>query len=251
MRELLEKLGLYEDEALVYLALLELGKGYVSSIAKHAKVHRVTTYHTLDNLIKKGLVSFSEEHKTKVYRVENPEKLVKRQAEQLQIAERLLPDLKALMTIQPAKPSIRFIEGLEGIKGVFEETLETGDEILGYSNVDHLVALMQDYLHYYARERQKRKVRSRMLSPYTELAKTFLSTYFPEDTRRDIAEILYVDPNEFHFENEVYIYGNKVATISLNAKELIGVVVESPHFAETHRSIFNLSWLGATSFIAG
>ena len=112
MRELLEKLGLYEDEALVYLALLELGKGYVSSIAKHAKVHRVTTYHTLDNLIKKGLVSFSEEHKTKVYRVENPEKLVKRQAEQLQIAERLLPDLKALMTIQPAKPSIRFIEGL-------------------------------------------------------------------------------------------------------------------------------------------
>lgn len=251
MLDLLQRLGLYEDEAKVYLALLELGKGYASSVAKHAKVHRVTTYHTLDNLVKKGLISVSEEHKTKVYRVENPDKIVKKQAEKLQIAERILPDLKALMVDQPFKPSIKFIEGLEGIKGVLEETLESGDEILGYSNVDNLTKLLQEYLYYYAEERQKRKVRSRMLSPYTKVARTFLSTYFPDDLRREIAEILYVDPNEFHFENEVYIYGNKVATLSLNPKELIGVVVESPLFAETHRSIFNLSWLGATSFIAG
>ncbi len=247
----LQQLGLYEDEAKVYLAVLELGKAYASSVAKHAKVHRVTTYHTLDNLVKKGLISVSEEHKTKVYQAESPDKIVKKQAEKLQVAERLLPDLKAVMIDQPFKPKIRFIEGLEGIKGVIEETLESADEIVGYSNVDNLVGLLKEYLYYYTEERQKRKIRSRFLSPYTALAKTYLSTYYPNDPRREIAEILYIDPNEFHFENEVYIYGNKVATLSLNPKELIGVVIESPLFAETHRSIFNLSWLGATSFIAG
>lgn len=251
MRDLLEKLGLYEDEAKVYVAILELGKGYVSSIAKHAGVHRVTTYHTLENLVKKGLVSLSKEHKTSVYRAENPEKLVKKQVEKLQIAEKLLPELKGLMTVQAAKPTIRFIEGVEGIKGIFEETLETNDEILGYTNIDNLTALLKDYLYYYARERCKKKIHSRFLSPYSALARTFLATYFADDLKREIAEILYIDPTEFHFENEVYIYGNKVATFSPNPKELIGVIIESPLFSETHRSIFNLSWLGATSFIAG
>lgn len=243
-------LGLYEDEAKVYLACLELGGGYVSSIAKRARVHRVTCYHTLENLIKKGLVSVSTGHGAKVFSPENPEFLVKKQAEKLLSAERLLPELKALMREQAFKPNIRFIEGIEGIKSILEETLATADEIVGYSNTDLLVKLFPEYLHYYAEERQKRRIRSRFLSPYSGNSKTFLPTYYTKDPKREIAEILYVDPNEFSFENELYIYGNSVATLSLNKNELIGVVTESPIIAKTHRSIFNLSWLGATSFIA-
>lgn len=249
MIELLNQLGLYKDEAKVYLACLKLGKAYASAIAKRAGVHRVTCYNILENLSKKGLVTISNEHKTKVYQAENPETLVKKQAQKLQIAEKLLPDLKAISSNQATKPTIKFIEGKEGIKNVIEDTLNTSDEILGYSNIENLVGLFKDYLHYYAEERQKRKIRSRFLSPYCKLAETFLSTYFPNDHKREFAEILYIDPKEFLFENEVYIYGDKVATLSLNKNELIGVVVDSPIMAQTHRSIFNLSWLGATRFI--
>ncbi len=246
----LNTLGLYEDEARVYLACLELGGGYVSSIAKRAKVHRVTCYHTLENLIKKGLISVSSEHKTRFFQAMNPETIVKKQAEKLQLAERLLPELKALVGNQSFKPNIRFVEGIEGIKSVLEETLNTADEIVGYSNTELLVQLFPEYLHYYSEQRQKRRIRSRFLSPFNPSSKSFLNTYYPKDTKREIAEILYVDPHEFPFENEVYIYGNNVATLSLNKNELIGVVTESPIIAKTHRSIFNLSWLGATSFIA-
>lgn len=250
MLQQLIELGLYEDEAKVYLACLELGGGYVSAIAKRAQVHRVTCYHTLDNLVKKGLLSFTTQHNTKVYKPEAPDLIVKKQAEKLVAAKRILPELKALLINQSFKPNIRFVEGKEGIKSILEETLNTAEEIVGYTNVDKLVALFPEYLYYYSEERQKRKIRSRHLSPYTKLSKTFLSTYFPHDKKREIAEILYVDPKEFEFENEVYVYGNKVATLSLEKNELIGVVTESPIIAKTHRSIFNLSWLGATTFIA-
>lgn len=243
-------LGLYEDEAKVYISCLELGGGYVSAIAKRAGVHRVTCYHTLDNLVKKGLLEITNSHNTKTYKALDPETLVKKQAEKLINAKRLLPELKSLLPNQAFKPSVRFIEGAEGIKNILEETLNTAEEIVGYTNVDKLVKLFPEYLYYYAEERQKRKIHSRHLSPYTKLAKTFLSTYYPTDTKREIAEILYIDPQEFEFENEVYIYGNRVATLSLDKNELMGVVIESPMIAKTHRGIFNLSWLGATTFMS-
>lgn len=245
MLEQLFELGLYPDEAKVYLACLELGEAYVSTIAKRAKVHRVTCYHTLDNLVKKGLISMTAKHKTKAYKAESPDLIVKKQAEKLVTAKRLLPELKALILHQAFKPNIRLVEGEEGIKSIFEETLETAEEIVGYTSVDKLIALFSEYFYYYGEERQKHKIRSRHLSPYTAYSKRFLSTYFPHDQKGEIAEILYVDPKQFQFENEVYVYGNKVATFSLEKDELLGVVIESPLIAKTHRSIFNLSWLGA------
>ena len=46
------------------------------------------------------------------------------------------------------------------------------------------------------------------------------------------------------------IYENKVAVISLNPEELIGMIFESPVYARSQKAIFNLAWLGASSFIA-
>ena len=55
----LQDLGLTEEESRTYLALLKLGRGYVSVIAKQAQVARVNCYHLLDNLVHKGLASVS------------------------------------------------------------------------------------------------------------------------------------------------------------------------------------------------
>ena len=63
-------------------------------------------------------------------------------------------------------------------------------------------------------------------------------------------EILFVNPKEFWFEHEVLIYDNKVAVISLNKDEIIGMIFESQIYARSQRAIFDLAWLGASSFIA-
>ena len=61
----LEEIGLNEKEAKVYIAVLELGEGSASEIAKKSEVNRATTYFTLENLMKIGLVSASNEEKNK------------------------------------------------------------------------------------------------------------------------------------------------------------------------------------------
>jgi hypothetical protein len=89
-----------------------------------------------------------------------------------------------------------------------------------------------------------------MLSPHLPEALTYLQTYYPRGFDPNLVEILFVNPGEFPFEYEITIYGDKVAVLSLNPEERMGLIIESPVYAKTQRAIFQLAWLGATSFVA-
>ena len=76
LKDDLINLGLSEEEVKVYLATLELGGGYVSTIASRAKVHRVTCYNTLGNLVEKSLIHFSKRKNVRFYTPEPPQILL-------------------------------------------------------------------------------------------------------------------------------------------------------------------------------
>jgi predicted DNA-binding transcriptional regulator len=69
LEETLEKLGLNEKEAKVYLALLELGQDTVQNIAQRASITRPTTYNILDALVKKGLTTQVDQDSEKLLAV--------------------------------------------------------------------------------------------------------------------------------------------------------------------------------------
>ena len=47
---------------------------------------------------------------------------------------------------------------------------------------------------------------------------------------------------EKRFTNEIDIYADKVSIISLNPKNLYGVIIKSESAADTQRSIYELLW---------
>lgn len=53
-----------------------------------------------------------------------------------------------------------------------------------------------------------------------------------------------VDKERFPFTNEINIFRNKM--IIMSYADLLGVMVESEVIAKTQKSIFELSWLGAS-----
>lgn len=247
----LEVIGLPRDQAKVYLALLELGGSYVSLIAKKAKVHRVNCYKILDQLVQKGLVSTFSRNNVKCFAVESPEILVKKQKEKLEWAQYLLPQLLSVTNSLAYKPKIQYYEGLEGIKNITNDTLSANGEMVGYSNLSDLPSVLTpQYLKDYAAKKIARGIKTRMLSPHSEKGLKYLETYYPKGYNPNLVELLFVNPKQFHFEYEIMIYGSKVAILSLNPAELIGLIIESPIYADTQRAIFQLAWLGATSFVA-
>ncbi len=247
----LEQLGLSEEESRVYLAILELGGSYVSAIAKKANVHRVSCYHTLDNLVRMGIVSSFTKDNIKYFSVDSPQILVNQMEEKFEKAQKLLPELLSITNSLAYKPKIQYYEGLQGIKNVFDDALNASDEVLGYTNLAKLPNVIpEDYLRAYAEEKVEKGLKTRMLSPISKEALRYTKKYYPKNFDRNLVEIFFINPDEFMFEYETNIYDNKVSIISLNPDELIGMIIESPVYAKTQRSVFNLAWLGATSFVA-
>ena len=239
----LEDLGLSEEEARVYLAILELGGSYVSAIAKKAKVHRVSCYHTLDNLVRKGIVSTFTKDNIKYFSVDSPRILVNQLEEKFEKAQKMLPELLSITNSLAYKPKIQYYEGIQGIKNVFDDALNSDDEVLGYTNLAELPNVIpEDYLKEYAEQKIEKGLKTRMLSPLSQKALRYTKRYYPKGFDRNLVEIFFVNPEEFMFEYETNIYGDRVSMISLNPDEPIGMIIESP--------VFNLAWLGATSFVA-
>jgi sugar-specific transcriptional regulator TrmB len=247
----LQELGLSDEEAKVYLAVLELGGSYVSAIGKKAGVHRVACYYTLDKLTKKGMLSSFTKNKMKYFSVESPQILVNQMEEKYEKAKSMLPELLSITNAMAYKPKIQYYEGLAGIKNLLEVLLNAKSEIVGYTNLEEIPKVIPvDYLKMIAERKTKAGIKTRMLSPLTEDALCYLDTYYPEDFDRNLVEILFINPEEYPFEYEVNIYDDFVSVISLNPDELIGMIIESALYAKTQRSVFNLAWRGATSFVA-
>ena len=247
----LQQLGLTDEESRAYFALLQLGGSYVSAVAKKAGVHRVVCYKILDGLVEKGLVSSFVKNGIKHYAVESPTILVHKQQEKLYLAERLLPELLSVTNALAYKPKIQYYEGVEGLKNIFEDTLTAMGEVLGYTNLEKIPEIVPvEYLREWAQRKIAKGIKTRMLSPHTPKALAYLHTYYPSGFDPNLVEILFINPRQFPFEYEITIYGNRVAILSLNRNELMGLIIESPVYAETQRAIFQLAWLGATSFVA-
>lgn len=250
LHEELASLGLTIEEAKVYLAVVELGSSFVSAIARRAKVNRSTCYHTLDNLIKKGLISSYKKDKVLHFTAEDPNRFMQMAEERVKRTENLIPQLISLTSSMAFKPKIRFYEGMEGVKSIFEDVLNTKDEILGYTNINDIINLFPDYFRSYCHKKILKNIKTRYIAPASGEGVDLIDNYYPKKYDPNLLEILMVNPKEFNFRNEIAIYGNKVAIIYLNPDELLGIIMESATFAQSMKSFFNLAWLGATAFVA-
>ncbi|MFA5842179.1 MAG: helix-turn-helix domain-containing protein [Candidatus Gracilibacteria bacterium] len=245
-----DRLGLSESEGKVYMALLELGGGYVSTVARQSKLPRVNCYHTLENLFKKGLVNFMTKNKVRFYSAEPPQKMVNMLEEKTTYARKLLPELLSVTNALAFKPKIKYFEGMDGVKTILEDTLTAKSEMLGYSNLKGAAELFGDYIKIYAQKKMKKRLKTRLICPSSKEAFEYTKRYYPTQFPEELIEILFINPREFWFEHEIMIYDNKVAVISLNKEELVGMIFESPVYARSQTAIFNLAWLGASGFIA-
>ncbi|MDP3976234.1 MAG: hypothetical protein Q8P95_04960, partial [bacterium] len=206
--------------------------------------------HLLGNLIQKGLVTSYTQKGVKRFSAENPQILVNQQQERLNRAKMVLPELLSVTNSLAYKPRIHFFEGLEGIKSIYNEAAEAEDELLEYTDLEAFSELMPDFIREYCKHKVKNGVKTRIISPSSPQAKEFLTQFYPKGFDHNLIEIFFVNPEEFQFQNNIIIYENKVAIVSLNPDELIGVIIESPVYAKTEKSIFGLAWLGATAFVA-
>jgi hypothetical protein len=130
------------------------------------------------------------------------------------------------------------------------QSLESKSVLMVYTHNELLSEKFNDSLLEYGKQQAARRLRMKVISPYTVGIDHFIERYYSKEYASEYLELLYVNPREFSLESHVVIYDDKVSMISLARDEHIGVTIESRAYADTSRAAFNLSWLGATSFVA-
>jgi len=122
--EILKELGLTNTEIKVYLTLLELGQSLASKISQIANVERAVTYHILEKLIKKGLVSYVIKENRKYFSSAEPKTLKYLLKEKEASLNDLIPELIKLKKQEDQPLFIEVFRGKEGFKTVMEDLIQ-------------------------------------------------------------------------------------------------------------------------------
>lgn len=251
----ISKAGLNSKEALIYASLAELGGAFPSKIAEVTKLNRSTTYKILLDLSVKGLVNEIRKRNKLYYQIEKPENLVRYAKGQVTIAndnlesaQRLIPELEGLYSAFTTKPRITYYEG-EGVLSIYTDHISVKKkyEMLAIAYASELEAVLPpDFFRHYRKTKEKLGITTRGIVTESSLNATFNERLYGGYKKEIIPDIRFIPGIEFPFKGELTIYGtNKVSIVNFNKEHRTGIIIEDDTIYNMMRTTFELAWKGA------
>lgn len=238
----LSEIGLTEKEAVLYLASLQLGPGTVLQLAKASKLKRTTIYSVIESLISKGLMIEELRKFKKVYTIERPEKLEVLLDQKRAILHQTLPELSSLFNFQEGESSIKFYQGIENIKEVYESLLRdirSGEEYMIFSAMkkwyDSSPTYFQDFTERRAQLSRDLGFRIRLIVEDSPIARQH------KKIERVLNETIRILPSQTSLSTNMVIIPKKVVIHQLTPP-VNAMVIENRHIVKMNQEIFEIMW---------
>jgi len=239
---LFNSVGMTQNESKVYMTLLDLGSAQAGQITEKSGIHRRNVYDSISRLLEKGLASFVTVNGNKTFSPVHPKRffeLIEEKKLELDILKKdfndAMPELELREKLQ-RRHDVRFFKGIEGLKSVYENILNTSKSYVGIGPGQQLEKIMSHYFTHFVERRQKMKVSIRII--------------YSEDSRGKIkktplSELRYM-PKECSSRTALRIYGDKVATLLLEKGEPEAIIIKNNHIANGYRKYFEFMWKAAS-----
>lgn len=124
--EILQQIGLTNAQAVIYLALLEIGQCQVGKIIESTSLQSSVVHNNINKLVEKGLVTYIRIGKIKKYNAADPEifdKLIEEKQKKLDyqqnVIKKNLPRLKLIRESSVRKANVEVFEGKRGFKSAY------------------------------------------------------------------------------------------------------------------------------------
>ena len=245
--DILKELGLGNEEIAIYLASLELGPQPASVIAKKAGLKRGQTYNKLAILKQKGIMQEFVQNKVSYFTSQPPGTLVsllEHQQEELEAKKQKLlqaiPFLNKISNPLLVQPTVKFFQGVEGLKEIYEDTLRVKNQpIYAIGDFDYFFPenkdkALNDWIWHYADRRARNGI--------WYLAIMNKSHFSDEAYRKRVKQKRKIKMlKNVYLPVEINIYGDKVAVMSTH-KDMLGLIIEDAPIAENMRNFHQAVW---------
>lgn len=237
--------GLTLEQAKVYLCLLEGGLMPVKAIASKTSVGRALIYKILKQLMVLRLVEQRDDiGKITLFLPTHPlriKEMIANKKSEFEETEKsfgsfygkLVSDFNMLS----GKPSVQFLEGLDGLQKVYDDILDINQDIRVISSPEQDREHALDLIREQIRKQKTMNIRTKAITP---LGNQKVATPIEEDAQHLITRKS-VPIEKLNIPAQIIIYGDKVAVT--NFKEtVITVLIESKYISETFVKMFEYIW---------
>ena len=237
IRTVIEQLGYSPHEVDVYLASLQLGGSTITEIAGKAKLPRTTAGEIIEALRRKGLMNAYLNRRRRVWVAENPEKLIISLKEREAALKMILPQLQSLRHDTGVKPTVRTYVGVQEIRQIMNDILETRHNFFAILSWDEWIKLLgKAFTDDFIETRRRHFLKVKVLMPRTATA-----FRLKQKDSQELRTTRFL-PGFAQIKNSNFIYGNKVAIISLNERRPTGIVIEDQDIVNTMEIFFESLW---------
>ncbi len=236
---ILSKLGFDHNQICVYTAILSLGTASASQISNKSGIVRTYIYKIITELVECDLVEEIGE-KVKKFTALHPSKLVDLMENKKTLAESLLPELLGMFSTKEFKPKMKFYEGKNAKKKVFEDVFNFPEcTIYTFSPLDDLVSQFgMTYMRHYMERRVKNKIKRLALRPFLE--KDTGETWDSGTGEKFLRETRIL-AKDIKCDTLIQIYGDKIGIVA-SEKEDYAFIIESKELSILMRQIFLFLW---------
>jgi len=246
-KAVLEELGLTENEARVYLTLIETGLTKAGVIVKKTKLHRSTTYEVIRRLVEMGLASYIIKAGKRHFRATDPEKFLEVMTEREDKLKSILPALKARIHKSEIKQTAEIFEGEKGLKSAFEYALRGMKK--GSEAYILVAARLPDsarrFFNSFHNRRAKMGVKANMI--ISEMAR---DTIGRDREKNPITQVKYLSEQIITNVN-FNIYGDRTILYMWTEKNPIAFLIESKEIADSLKKYFDILWNRDTYALRG
>ncbi len=238
-KKILEDIGMSKNEIKVYLALLKLGKVTSGKLISETNIQVSSLYYCLNNLIKKGLTTYSLIANKKHFQATSPEQLVELINSRKEELNKILPELKKLQIEKNDQIESNIYEGYKGIKGIYDKILKElkkGDTyyVIGARQIgDEQNKTINILINNFHRQREKKGIK----------VKIIFNKDLEKEIKKEIEGFRNINYkfNKSKTNSVILIYKNKVINF-IYTQKLIAIEIISEEISKSYKKFFNEMW---------
>ncbi|MFA6461271.1 MAG: helix-turn-helix domain-containing protein [Candidatus Woesearchaeota archaeon] len=234
---ILEDLGLTPAEIKIYLTLLELGSSSAGKIIEKSKLQNSVTHRALNSLIEKGLISFVQEGKRRIYQATDPENFHQFMDEKKVRFDQILPELKQRQGFSKQKENALVFKGIRGIKEIYSLLIST--KAKEYNTFGGGKRVTYEVMgETWWKNMHTRRIANKL--PARQIFDETIRKFGVELNKQSLSQVKFL-PQQFEQLTETVIVGNKVGIIVFTENPY-GFLIEDKVVADSYRKQFELMW---------